>query len=236
MKIRILVALAVMLAAVFGVQGAAQAEYGHGDSIRYASAKGCVKKGGDILPCGTWRLVTHHGRVILLKDAQVRALDKKGHPMTRVTAPVAVSGNGQKVAYFRKDGRLAVRSLDGKVRLLPENALPSRTAQYDVTLQLSDDGAVVAVTAGRTKLFDTALGRRLGQLPKGRYFLGFSGDGAKELDWTGEYQVTLHASKMSKSARIGMTVLQQDVRSGATTIRDKYELLKDTFVYASCGG
>ncbi|GAA1000536.1 hypothetical protein GCM10009555_103680 [Acrocarpospora macrocephala] len=314
MKIRILVALAAMLAAVLGVQGTAQAEYGHGDSVRYASAKGCVKKNGAV-PCGTWRLVTHHGRVILLKDAQLRALDAKGNPMIGMTAPVAVSGNGQKIAYFRKDGRLAVRTLNGKVRLLPKNTLPSKTAQHHVTLQLSDDGVVLAVTAARTKLFDTASSTRLGQLPKGRYFVGFSGDGkkvltssgaddslrvydlsgrllrqgktpqlitdngpyglhadgktiavlvanrkvalydlesgqvtgdqpiklpkdgtAQALDWTGGTQVTLHVSQESGSAPTRMTVLQHDVTSGATTVRDKYKLLKDTFVYASCGG
>ncbi|GAA1010715.1 hypothetical protein Aple_029950 [Acrocarpospora pleiomorpha] len=315
MKIRILVALAVMLAAVLGVQGTAQAEHGHGDSVRYASAKGCVKKNGAVVPCGTWRLVTHHGRVILLKDAQLRALNKQGDPVTDSTAPVAVSGNGQKIAYFRKDGRLAVRSLDGKVRLLPKDTLPRKTAQYDVTLQLSDDGAVLAVTAGRTKLFDTASSTRLGRLPKRRYFIGFSGDGEKmltssdtdgslsvydlsghllrkgtppplvtdngpyalhadgktiavlvanrkvalydlesglvtgdqriklpkdgtahKLDWTGDNQVTLHVSQEFGSAPTRMTVLQHDVRSGATTVRDKYKLLKDTFVYAACGG
>ncbi|WP_344952656.1 hypothetical protein [Sphaerisporangium flaviroseum] len=318
MKIRILVALAAMLAAVLGVQGTAQAEPGHGDSIRYASAKGCVKKGGNIVPCGTWRLVTHHGRVVLLKDAQLRALNEKGDPVTDSTAPVAVSGNGQKIAYFRKDGRLAVRALDGKVRLLPKDTLPRKTAQYDVTLQLSDDGAVLAVTAGRTKLFDTASSTRLGQLPKGRYFLGFSGDGEKvltstdaadsvmelgvydlsgrllhngtppqlvanngpyalhadgktiavlvanrkvalydlesdqvtgdqriklpkdstahKLDWTGDDQVTLHVSEEFEGAPTRMTVLQHDVTSGATTVRDKYKLLKDTFVFAACGG
>jgi hypothetical protein len=315
MKIRILVALAVVLAAVLGVQGTAQAEPGHGDSIRYASAKACAKKGGAIVPCGTWRLVTHHGRVILLKDAQLRALDEKGDPVTDSTAPVAVSGNGQKIAYFRKDGRLAVRTFNGKVRLLPKDTLPSKTAQYDVTLQLSDDGAVLAVTAGRTKLFDTASSTRLGQLPKGRYFLGFSGDGEKvltatdaddsvgvhdlsgrllrtdtppplvtgngpyalhadgrtiavlvanrkvalydlesgqitgdqriklpkgstahKLDWTGDNQVTLHISQEFQGAPTRMTVLQHDVTSGATTVRDTYKLLKDTFVYAACGG
>ncbi|MEO3862009.1 hypothetical protein [Acrocarpospora sp. B8E8] len=98
MKIRILVALAAMLAAMLGAQGTAQAEYGHGDSVRYASAKGCVKKNEAVVPCGTWRLVTHHGRVILLKDAQLKALNEKGDPVSGMTAPVAVSGNGQKIA------------------------------------------------------------------------------------------------------------------------------------------
>ncbi|MEO3862010.1 hypothetical protein, partial [Acrocarpospora sp. B8E8] len=54
-----------------------------------------------------------------------------------------------------------------------------------MTLQLSDDGAVLAVAADRTKLFDTASSTRLGLLPKGRYLIGFSGDGKKVLTGSG---------------------------------------------------
>ncbi|WP_204040996.1 WD40 repeat domain-containing protein [Acrocarpospora phusangensis] len=322
-KIRILVALAAVLAAVPGAQGTALAEQkhqrGHGDSVRYASAKACVKKDGSIVPCGTWRLVTHHGKVILLRDAQLRALDQKGKPMTEATAPVAVSGDGQKIAYFRKDGRLAVRTLHGEVRLLPKDTLPARTAQHDVTLQLSDDGAVlaVAVSPGTTQLFATASATRLGRLAEDRYLLGFSGDGDQvltgatgtdgslgvhdlsgrvlrqvtlpdsvayggpyalhadgttiaslvssrkiavydllsgkvtgnrrikllprhgtvhKLDWTGAKQLTLHVSQHFEKAPTKVTVLRHDVKSATTEVRDTYDVLRDTFVYATCGG
>ncbi|WP_066373142.1 hypothetical protein [Herbidospora mongoliensis] len=328
MKIRLWTPPAVVLAAAigmfaFGTQGAAQAEpqavlaqHGHGDVIRYASAKGCVVKGNTV-PCGDWRLVTHHGKVVLLKDAQVRALEKKGKPSSEITAPLTVSGDGTKVAYFRKDGRLVVRTFNGPVKVLPRNALPAKLGQGYVNLKLSDDGAALAITnnaVDETSLYDTVSGKRLGRLPKEVFFYSFSGDGKEvltdsrtklgvndlsgrllfprhtppdaitetpqtalhadgkriaviqngrkvvvydlatkrvvsekpiklpkdssvdELDWTGKNQVTLHVSKQSGSAPARITVLEHDVKSGATKVRETYTLLKDTFTYATCGG
>ncbi|MFE3449991.1 WD40 repeat domain-containing protein [Nonomuraea sp. NPDC059194] len=326
MKIRILAAIAVAMA-MLGAQGAAAyAGPGHdhtkshaasrGDAIRYASAKGCPRKDGNVVPCGTWRLVSHKGEVTLLKDAQVRALGTDGKPVDYAVAPMAVSGDGTKVAYYTKAGRLVVRTMKGGVKPLAADALPARTNQYDVTLQLSDDGARLAVIADRVRLFDTATGGRLGTLPKHSAFVGFSGDGQKvlvstegeesevglhvhdlsggrllsdtppqlvaangpyalhadgrtlavlvgdkkvmlydlstgqvagqhkiklpkdgtvhKIDWTGGNQVTLHVSQYGKATR--MTVLQHDVTSGATRVRDAYTILKDTFVFAACGG
>ncbi|MEV2270697.1 WD40 repeat domain-containing protein [Nonomuraea africana] len=316
MKIRILAAIAVALA-MLGLPGPAQADPDHG-AIRYASAKGCVKKDGSTVPCGTWRLVTHDGKVSLLKDAQLRAVGADGKEVDYAVAPLAVSGDGQKVAYFRKDGRLAVRTMHGSVKLLQKDALPARTNQYEVVLQLSDDGARLAVIASRVQLFDTATGNRLGVLPKHQSFIGFSGDGQKvltstdgdesvlemhvfdlagrrlldgtppqlvasngpyalnsdgktlavlvagkkvalydlssdqmvgdhriklpkegtvhKIDWTGDSQVTLHVSQYPEGKPTRMTVMQHDVTSGATRVRDSYSMLKDTFVFAACGG
>lgn len=328
MKLRILAAIAVAMA-MLGVQGAAAyADPGHdhgqshgdsrGDAIRYASAQGCPKKGGEVVPCGTWRLVSHKGEVTLLKDAQLRAVGADGKPVDYAVAPIAVSGDGTRVAYFTKAGRLVVRTMKGGVKPLPADALPARTNQYDVTLQLSDDGARLAVIAGRVQLFDTATGGRLGTLPKLSTFVGFSGDGERVLasmdgdesvvelhvydlsgrrllsdtppqlvaangpyalnadgktlavlvggtkvtlydlatsqvlgghaiklpkegtvhkvDWTGDNQVTLHVSQYPEGKATRMTVLQHDATSGATRVRDTYSMLKDTFVFAACGG
>ncbi|MEU4696465.1 WD40 repeat domain-containing protein [Nonomuraea dietziae] len=316
MKIRILAAIAVALA-MLGLPGTALADPGHG-AIRYASAKGCVKKDGATVPCGTWRLVSHDGKVTLLKDAQLRAVGANGKEVDYAVAPLAVSGDGQKVAYFRKDGRLAVRTVHGGVTLLPKDALPPRTNQYDVVLQLSDDGARLAVVTSRVRLFDTATGNKLGTLPRYQNFIGFSGDGhmvltsadgdesvmemhvfdlagrrllsgappqlvagngpyalsadgrtiavhvagskvalydlhsdqmvsshliklpkegtVHKLDWTGDNQVTLHVSQYPEGKATRMTVMQHDVTSGATRVRDSYSMLKDTFVFAACGG
>ncbi|MGW5687724.1 WD40 repeat domain-containing protein [Nonomuraea sp. NPDC003754] len=332
MKLRILAAVAVALA-VLGVPGQAAVagpgqapghDRGHdhaqsrGDAIRYASAQGCPQKDGTVVPCGTWRLVSHKGEVTPLKDAQLRALGADGKPVDYAVAPVAVSGDGTRVAYFAKAGHLAVRTVKGGVRVLPKDALPPRTSQYDVTLQLSDDGARLAVVAGRAQVFDTATGARLGTLPRNSVFVGFSGDGEKvlatmdgaesvlemhvydlagrrllsdtppqlvsangphalhadgrtiavlvggtkvklydladgqvvgghaiklpkegtvhKLDWTGDNQVTLHVSQYPTGKATRMTVLQHDVTSGATRVRDSYSMLKDTFVFAACGG
>src|SRR5262245_31389044 len=79
------------------------------DSIRYASIKGCPKKDKSLKPCSPWRLFTHEGMVIKLKDAQVTATNEHGKPVNGALGPITVSGDGQYVAYFRaRDRRLAV--------------------------------------------------------------------------------------------------------------------------------
>ncbi|MER6949384.1 hypothetical protein ABT294_35775 [Nonomuraea sp. NPDC000554] len=295
---------------------AAEPHHAH-DSIRYASIKGCSTKDGALKPCGKWRLVLHDGMKRLLPDAQTVALDAKGRPADYNAAPIAVSGNGRRVAYFTKSGRLAVRTLGGGVKLLAKNALP-RVAQYDVTLKMSDDGAKLAAALGgdkpkATRLFDTATGELLGTVPAGETPLGFSADGGELLasadggesvtdltaysdtgerllkatppqvvsangpqalsgdgrtvanvitsrkpelvlwdmqtdqvtrkkiklpagdlmmvDWTGETQVTLHLQNGST-----ITIVQIDTETGAVRQRDRYTFLKDTFVFAACGG
>ncbi|WP_062350975.1 hypothetical protein [Herbidospora yilanensis] len=314
MKIRVLVTTVATAAAMMAVPATAQAAPHHGgDSIRYASAKACKVKKATVL-CGNWRLVTHHGKILQLRDAQLEALDGKRRPVGFAAAPVAISGNGQKIAYFRKDGRIAVRTLGGGVTLLPADTLPKNVVQYNVWFRLSDDGASLAVTDRRTMIFDTKKGRRLGLLPAKREFMGFSGDGkevltsgpdevfrvydrsarllrqgrpaddvngwgpnalhadartvatlvsgdkivvsdvetaqvegdnpiklpkggtVEMLDWTGPDQVTLHVSQNLPKVPNRMTVLQHDTKTGVTTVRDRYDILKDTFTYAACGG
>ncbi|MFI6175322.1 hypothetical protein ACIA8R_07260 [Nonomuraea sp. NPDC051191] len=317
---RIVPLLAAALLTLAAVPAAAQAAPHHGhDSIRYASVKGCPGKDGASRPCGQWRLVMHDGGRMTLPDAQVVALDARRRSVVDSPAPIAVSGDGQRVAYFTKGGRLAVRVLGGGVTLLPKDALP-RVAQNEVTLQLSDDGARLAVVIGSEKpadarIFDTATGALLGTVPADETVLGFSGDGDEVLstidsddsvtdlvvrdetgeqlvratppqvvaangpqalagdghtaavvirgkktelltydlatdevtgrkkiklpagdlsmiDWTGDTQVTLHL--VSGSSR--MTIVQIDTGTGAVRVRDRYTVLKDTFVFAACGG
>ncbi|WP_336215218.1 hypothetical protein [Nonomuraea sp. LPB2021202275-12-8] len=314
---RIVTTLAMVIAALL-VAPAAQAEPHH-DSVRYASVKGCENKDGAHVPCGHWRLVMHSGEQRLLRDAQVVARQANGKSAVFLPAPVSVSGDGQKVAYFTKSGRLAVRSLHGDVTLLPSNTLP-RVAQAEVALQLSGDGARLAVATGDdrygTRVFDTAGGARLGVIPGPRSLAGFSGDGGELLmiedsgeavtlavhadtgerltrvtppqtvsanpppalsgdgrtvavfiagksqivlydaetdevlkrvtvklpagelhliDWIGEQQVTVHLTRQ-RAAETRMTIAQIDTETGDVTIRDRYTVLKDTFVFATCGG
>lgn len=163
----------------------AQAEPHH-DTIRYASIKGCERGDDGQLPCGPWRLVTRSGKQRVLHDAQTVALEANGKPYKYSPAPVAVSGDGTTVAYFSaKSRRLAVRTLDGGVRLLPPDAVP-KVAQYAVGLDLSDDGGRLAVTVissrgDQARIFDTATGARLGTLPREESLMGFSGDGGEVL-------------------------------------------------------
>ncbi|MEQ4722822.1 hypothetical protein [Nonomuraea sp. B19D2] len=319
MRARILAVLvAAALAAAPGVAYAEpHAHQGH-DSIRYASIKKCTAKTQTDRPCGGWRLVMHSGKKSVLPDAQGVALDAKGKTLPYSPAPIAVSGNGQRVAYFSKTGRLAVRTFGGGVKLFAKNALP-RVAQNEMTLLLSDDGGRLAALIGgekpaSTRVFDTATGARLGTVPADRSVLGFSFDGDELLtsvdgdepvtdlavytdtgdevvrvappqvvvsnapqalsadgrtvanvvqgakpelvlydlqtdqvtarkkiklpdadihmiDWTGDTQVTLHMLSGDK-----ITIVQIDTETGGVTVRDKYTLLKDTFVFAACGG
>ncbi|MFG1707741.1 hypothetical protein ACFLIM_31505 [Nonomuraea sp. M3C6] len=183
MRTRILAVLAAVLVA--GVPSAAHAEPHHHDSIRYASIKSCADKDGGSRPCGGWRLVMHSGEQSPLNDAQGVALDAKGKSSRYNPAAIAVSGDGQRVAYFTKSGRLAVRTLGGGVKVFAANALP-KVAQYDVTLLLSDDGGRLAAVIGSekpagTRIFDTATGAQLGTVPADLKVAGFSGDGDEVL-------------------------------------------------------
>lgn len=193
MKAKIFAVLAAAVVAVPGgvayaepqahAQEHGQAHRGH-DSVRYAAIKSCGKD-GDAKPCGDWRLVMHDGSQSVLHDAQTVALDVKGKKLVYASAPIAVSGNGQRVAYLTKTGKLAVRTLGGGVKVFAKDALP-RVDQSNITLRLSDDGArLAAVISGEkvqsTRVFDTATGARLGSVPGNMIVLGFSGDGDEVL-------------------------------------------------------
>ncbi|MBT2229945.1 hypothetical protein [Nonomuraea sp. NEAU-A123] len=323
MKIRIAVAIAAGLAALMTAPTAAQAAPHHEhDGIRYASVKGCTVK-GEQRPCGTWRLMMHSGEKGSLPDAETIAREANGKSSVTQVAPIAVSGDGQRVAYFTTSGRLAVRTMGGRVKVFAKDALP-RVAQYNVTLNLSDDGGRLAAVfntdkAVKTRIFDTATGTLLGTTPGHQTMLGFSADGGELLtdvagdeavtdliaysesgeqlfratppqivssnapqalagdgrttanvvlgakpqlilydlqtdevtarrklklpagellmiDWTGEQQVTLHLVQYPEGKANKMTIVQIDTGTGAVKVRDHYSLLKDSYVFAACGG
>ncbi|MCA2228346.1 hypothetical protein [Nonomuraea aurantiaca] len=324
MKIKIAVAIAAGLAALMTAPTAAQAAPHHEhDGIRYASVKGCTVKGGEQRPCGKWRLVMHSGERGSLPDAETVAREANGKSSRTQVAPIAVSGDGRRVAYFNKSGQLAVRTMGGGVKVFAKSALP-RVAQYNVTLQLSDDGARLAAVFTtdkpvKTRIFDTATGALLGSTPGGQTLRGFSADGGEVLtdvggdesvtdliaysesgeqlyrvtppqivasnapsalaadgrttanvvmsakpqlvlydmqadqviakrrlklptgdllmiDWTGERQVTLHLVRYPDGKANKMTIVQVDTETGAVKVRDHYSLLKDSYVFAACGG
>ncbi|WP_157245596.1 hypothetical protein [Nonomuraea typhae] len=300
---------------------AAQADdHRHGESVRYASVKGCPDKNREKRPCGPWRLVMHSGEMTLLRDAQTVARHADGTSSGYQVAPIAVSGDGRRVAYFTKQGRVAVRTLGGGVKLLAADALP-RAGQYERVFNLSDDGAKLAVTTygKQTRVFDTATGAQLGSAGRDEPVEGFSGDadeiltladgedsvtdlviyrdtgeqarrvtppqlvsgngphalaadgttianlamgkkpalvlydsatdqvtatprvklpagGVRRIDWTGENQVTVHLALERDGRPTRMTVVQISVPSGAVKVRDRYTVLADSYVFASCGG
>jgi hypothetical protein len=155
------------------------------DTIRYASVKKCTdeKKGVDV-PCGTWRLTLRSGRTVRLPGARVSPRDAKGKVRENQVAPIAVSGDGTTVAYFRKsDDRLVVRRLGGEPLVL-RYAPPKGVGMDLIVVYLSPDGGRLAVQVddepGRrpTLVFDLSdLSDGPGELPGSLAFHGFSGDG-----------------------------------------------------------
>ncbi|MEU8246756.1 hypothetical protein [Nonomuraea sp. NPDC048916] len=321
MRIRIAVVVAAGLSTLLTAPAQAGPHHGH-DGVRYASIKACETKDAGPRPCGAWRLVMHDGSRRALPDAQTVALKANGKPSVTGVAPVAVSGDGQRLAYLTKSGRLAVRTLGGGVKLLAEDALP-RVAQQDLTFRLSDDGGRLAVIDGNmrkgTRVFDTATGDLLGTIPGTERMMGFSGDGGEVLtsvdadesvtdlavysdtgeqlrratppqvvawnspqalsgdgrtvanmvmsgkpelvlydmetdqvtsrtrvklpagsvhmiDWTGESQVTLHLLQERDDKAGLMTIVRIDTGTGTVKTRDRYAMLKDSYVFAACGG
>ncbi|MFC4531224.1 hypothetical protein [Sphaerisporangium dianthi] len=116
-----------------------------------------------------------------LPDARVFPRDAHRKVRKDSPAPIAVSGNGGYIAYVReRDDRLVVRELTGKVHVMPAAALPRGTNMIALDLALSLGGDRLAVHDGSDErflwLYDVATGRRLGSLPAGDGFLGFSGD------------------------------------------------------------
>ncbi|SEG91461.1 hypothetical protein SAMN05444920_107270 [Nonomuraea solani] len=179
---RILTTLALVAGLSWALTApAAHAQPHEHDAIRYASIKGCAVKGGGTRPCGDWRLVMHSGEIATLPDGQGVALEANGSSSHNYTAAIAVSGNGRRVAYFTKKGRLAVRTVGGGAEVFAKDALP-KVPQWEVTLRLSDDGErLAAVLAKETRIFDTATGALLGTVPAESAVLGFSGDGGELL-------------------------------------------------------
>jgi hypothetical protein len=55
------------------------------------------------------------------------------------------------------------------------------------------------------------------------------------LDWTGDTQVTAHLTSGSAGGA-RMTIVQIDTETGAVRVRDRYTVLRDSFVFAACGG
>jgi hypothetical protein len=143
-------------------------------TIRYASLDRC--KDAD-RPCGPWRLTLRDGREIVLPDAQVNPHNRHGKPDLERMASIAISGEGQRVAYIRTgDHRLVVRDLNGDVHVMPREALPTRAD--GVALRLSLDGTHLAVD---NLIFDVNEAVKLASLPGKATFEGFSGDGDEVL-------------------------------------------------------
>ncbi|WP_067135947.1 hypothetical protein [Microtetraspora malaysiensis] len=157
------------------------------DSIRNVSVKGCRDKTYGQVPCGPWRLAMHSGKTVTFTDALVWPRDAKGKTYTDTAAPIAVSGDGHSLAYFRKsDNRLVVREMGGAVHVMPE--LKGRSVTAPMDLILSQDGRRLLVgyygTDGERRpyrVYDVSDPGQGATLPKTLANASLSGDGATVL-------------------------------------------------------
>ncbi|GLW98734.1 hypothetical protein [Microtetraspora sp. NBRC 16547] len=171
-------ALATLGAAAVPAQAHTRAH----DMIRHVSVKGCDDRVYERVPCGPWRLGMHSGKTATLPDALVWPLDAKGKTVKYMAAPIAVSGDGRSVAYFRKsDRRLVVRELGGAVHVMPKiKGLNMETAKLD----LSQDGGHLLVDYYNgaykrqpTRVYAVSNPGQGAALPAAAYNATFSGDG-----------------------------------------------------------
>lgn len=112
--------------------------------IRYAWLSGCPKKDYTV-PCGSWTLSLRDGSNITLKDAIVHPTDATGTVDKESSTPIAISGNGRFISYFRKsDKRLVVRDVTkGSVKALPK--LPRGLGMGDIDTAFANDGSKIFI-------------------------------------------------------------------------------------------
>ncbi|GAA2209794.1 hypothetical protein GCM10009850_052530 [Nonomuraea monospora] len=123
--------------------------------------------------CTQWRLVTSGGQRFRMPEAvSVYAEQSAGNYMN-TGAPVAISSDGRKVAYYREsDQRFAVRDLaDGSVLLSPQR-IPRETMvkASGVLLRLSPDGRFLLLNgSGVPNVVVDMLTAQVTEVPDGWY-------------------------------------------------------------------
>ncbi|MGW5681625.1 TolB family protein [Nonomuraea sp. NPDC003754] len=131
------VATAASVLMVTPAQAAAKSE------VRYGWVAACAKKDYTV-PCGPWHLALGNGKDVQLKDAVVHPTVAGGKIDKEASAPVAISGDGRLVGYFRAaDRKLVIRDLaSGSVKALPGTAAlaPKSTGMLGVDPTFSPDG------------------------------------------------------------------------------------------------
>ncbi|WP_344844293.1 hypothetical protein [Nonomuraea dietziae] len=181
MKIRILAAIAVALA-MLGLPGTALADPGHG-AIRYASAKGCVKKDGATVPCGTWAAgqPRRQGHAAQGRPVAGGRRERQGGRLRGWRRWPSPATGGRSPTSGRTAGWPSAPCTGASPCCRRTRCRPGPTSTTWL-LQLSDDGARLAVVTSRVRLFDTATGNKLGTLPRYQNFIVLSGDGDRRPD------------------------------------------------------
>ncbi|GLW99569.1 hypothetical protein [Microtetraspora sp. NBRC 16547] len=200
-------AIPTMAEAKTGAASAANAQ------IRYVWVKSCGEKDYTV-PCGSWNFVTRDGKTRTLGDARVYAVNARGKVDKESLAALAISDDGEKVAYFRKsDNKLVIRDLaTNRVRALPGTAsrLPKGLGMSDLVTTLSPDGSSLLIDYQdeNDKLPSLLVNMATGKIAKLRtdlYLQGFSPDSRHVL-----------ASRYTRENTTELRVLDEN---GATTGR-----------------
>ncbi|WP_084965896.1 hypothetical protein [Thermoactinospora rubra] len=202
----------------------AQAQARAGDQARYAWVKGCAKRDYTV-PCGPWTLTLSSGKDLVLKDAVVHPKTAGGKVDKEASAPIAISGNGAHVAYFRKsDGRLVTRDLaKGTVKPLPGDAarLPKGIGMADIDLALSNDGGKLFVDyfdadSTRKSVVANLRNGALTRIPGAEVLQGFSPSGEYVLtSRTTEDNTTEFAVYDASGSEVESRVVPQVVSNNA---------------------
>ncbi|GAA2394873.1 hypothetical protein GCM10010404_60350 [Nonomuraea africana] len=154
--------------------------------VRYGWVDACPKKDYSI-PCGPWTLTLGSGKTVQLKDAAVHPVLPNGKTDTESSAPIAISGNGRFVGYFRKsDRRFVVRDVgSGSVKALPGKAAmaPKGVGMLNVDPLLSPDGRRIVIdyyddAAKLPSLLVDLRTRAIHKIPGNETVQGFSPDGS----------------------------------------------------------
>lgn len=161
-----------------------------GSSVRYAGLAGCV--------CAPWTLWTWDGQVIKLTDARVFAA-KAG----KRRAPLALSPDGEYVAYFRRGDRtLVIRDMStGNVRVVPgvQWSRELRSTRID----LAPAGRYVVLGNGRDDRVLNARNGRSSVVPPGLRPWSFSSDAKLMLAVDDEFRAGIYStSTLAEKGRV----------------------------------
>ncbi|MFC6079726.1 hypothetical protein [Sphaerisporangium aureirubrum] len=141
-------------------------------------------------PCGSWKLTLRNGKTVTLGDATVFPRLPNGKVDKGSNAPLAISGDGSRVVYFRKSDRKLVwkNVAGGSSRAFPGKAakVPKGLGMGDLSIKLSREGDRVAIDYGDAdgslpSLLVDLRGGGMAQLPGFDTVQGFSPDGTHVL-------------------------------------------------------
>ncbi|MGV9772596.1 hypothetical protein [Streptosporangium sp. NPDC003464] len=187
--VAVLAVLTVVMRAEAPARARAEPEAG-GASVRYAGLAGCV--------CAPWTLWTWSGQVIKLADARVFA-SKAG----KQRAPLALSPDGEYVAYFRRGDRaLVIRNMStGQVREVP--GMQWSRKLRSTRIDLAPAGRYVVLGSGRDDRVLDAYSGESSVVPPGLRPWSFSSDAGLMLAVDDEFRAGIYAtSTLAERGRV----------------------------------